>query len=86
MLLRLSKAFRGIPACTLKEEVVDAAVQLAVQVAKVATAIALSDAVLLALIILSRLSAALALAAAELLEWRFAVKILGGHKGHYLAL
>lgn len=66
--LGLGQALGRVPAGTLQEKVVDPAVQLAVQLAEVLAAIALGDAVLLALVIrVGRDGAALALASAELL-------------------
>lgn len=56
------------------------------QLAEVAAAVALGNAVLLALVIFSGLGTALALAAAELLERCLAVEILWGHQSHDLAL
>lgn len=87
MLLRLRQALARVPAGTLQEEVMNTAVQLAVQLAQVLAAIALGNAVLLALIFRVRgNSASLALAAAELLQGRLAVVVLRCNQCHDLIL
>lgn len=87
VLLGLRQALGRVPASTLQEEVVDTAVQLAVQLAEVLAAVALGDAVLLALVVwVGRGGAALALASAELLQGRLAVDVLRGNQGHDLVL
>lgn len=83
----LRQALGWVPACTLQEEVVDAAVQFTVQLAQVLAAVALGNAVLLALVIgVGRDGASLALASAELLERRLAVDVLGRDQRHDLGL
>lgn len=85
--LGLRQALGWVPSSALQEEVVNPAVQLAVELAKVLATVALGDAVFLALIIwVGRDGASLALTPAELLERRLAVDILRCDQRHDLGL
>ena len=87
VLLGLRETLGWVPTCTLEEEVVDAAVQFAVELAQVLASIAFGNAVLLALIIwIARDQTPLALASAELLQGGLAVDVSGGDQGHDLGL
>lgn len=87
VLLGLGQALGWVPAGSLQEEIVDATVELAVQLAQVLAAVALRDAVLFALVIeVVAIGAALALASAELLQRGLAVDVLRGNQGHDLGL
>lgn len=87
VLLGLRQALGRVPPGTLQEEVVNTAVELAVKLAEVLASVALSNAVLLSLVIRVRgAGAALALASAKLLQRRLAVDVLRGNQGHNLVL
>lgn len=73
VLFGLRQILDRVPPGPLQEEIVHAAVQFAVQLAQVLAAIALGDAVLLALVVaVAGYKVVLALAAAQLLQWGFA--------------
>ena len=85
--LGLRETLRRVPASTLQEEVMDAAIQLTVKLAEVLAAIALGNTVLLTLVFRVRGDgAALALTAAELLQGSLAVNVLRRNQCHDLGL
>lgn len=85
--LGLREALAGVPSGPLEEEVMDTAVQFAVQLAQVLATVAFGNPVLLALVIgIGGDHAPLALASAELLQGRLAIDVSGSDKGHYFIL
>lgn len=87
VLFGLGKTFAWVPAGPFKEKVMDAAVQLTVQLTEVLAAVSLGNAVLLALVILvARGHIVLALAATELLQGRFPVVVTWSHQRHDLGV
>lgn len=87
VLLGLRQALGWVPAGALQEEVMNTAVELAVELTEVLATVALGDAVLLALVIrVGRDGTSLAFTSAELLERRLAVDVLGCDQRHDLGL
>lgn len=85
MLLGLRQVLGRVPPGTLEEQIMDAAVQLAVQLAQVPAPVTLGDAVLLTLVIaVAGHKVVLALAAAQLLQWRFAGDVAWSDQLHNL--
>lgn len=85
--LGLRETLARVPSGALEEEVVDTAVQFAVQLAQVLAAVAFGDTVLLPLVIgIGGDHAPLALASAELLQGGLAVDVSGSDKGHEFVL
>lgn len=87
VLLGLGQALRRIPAGPFKKKVVDAVIQLPVELAQVLSAVSFGNPVLLPLIIqIARHLAALAFASAELLERRFAIDVPWRNQCHNLSI